>query len=309
MQLDLILPTYNRCHNLPHVFESIRDATIPAGVDVRVLVVDNHSTDQTRQVVEAELQLWGGRMSYLFEPQQGKSFALNSAIQKTSGELIGIFDDDQEVGVNWFNTITEAFKQDDLDFISGPVLPRWDSAVKPAWLPQTYRSVLGWVDGGDKILDYGKDYDGIMTGGNTVMRRRVIERIGLYDTRLGRTNTNLIGGEDQDFHERMMAAGMRGQYRPDLVMHFRVAQKRLTKTYYRDWCYWNAVSLGVMDRARPKPMPYFLGVPRYMFANAVNGVIAHLKAPVSNTDAAALFTHELAIRHWVGYFYGKHFYK
>ena len=256
LKLDLILPTYNRQAHLPRVFESIRDATIPADLDLRVTVVDNNSTDQTRQVVEAEMLHWGGRMAYLLEPQQGKSFALNTAIQRTSGDLIGIFDDDQEMDVNWFNGVAEAFAKPEVDFIGGPVKPRWDYVAVPDWLPKTYRSVLGWVDGGAQVLEFGKAYEGIMTGGNSVFRRAVIERIGLYDTRLGRTNTNLIGGEDQDFHERLMAAGCRGQYRPAVVMHFQVAQHRLTKAYYRDWCYWNAVSLGVMDRARPKPMPY-----------------------------------------------------
>ncbi|NOT61095.1 MAG: glycosyltransferase family 2 protein [Acidobacteria bacterium] len=309
MQLDLILPTYNRCTQLPRVFESIRDAMIPADLNVQVLVVDNHSTDQTAHVVADETRLWGGRMRYLLEPQQGKSFALNTAIQRTSGELIGIFDDDQEMDAGWFNALAEAFKQTELDFISGPVKPRWDFVAVPAWLPQSYRAVIGWVDGGDQMREFGKDYEGIMTGGNSVFRRSVVDRIGLYDTRLGRTNTNLIGGEDQDFHERMMAAGCRGQYRPDLIMHFQVAAQRLTKAYYRNWCHWNAVSLGVMDRARPKPMPYFLGVPRYMFAHAVTGLLEQLKAPFTQSNPSALFTHELAVRHWLGYFYGKHFFK
>ena len=308
MKLNLILPTYNRCAQLPRVFESIRDATIPPALDVQVLVVDNNSTDQTRPAVEAEMSHWGGRMTYLLETQQGKSFALNAAIQQTSGELIGIFDDDQEMDANWFNAIAAAFETPEIDFISGPVKPCWDYVAVPAWLPQTYRAVIGWVDGGDQLREFGKDYAGIMTGGNSVLRRTVVERIGLYDTRLGRTNKNLIGGEDQDFHERMMAAGCRGQYRPDLVMHFQVASQRLTKAYYRNWCHWNAVSLGVMERARPKPMPYFLGVPRYMFAHAVTGLLQQIKAPFTNPNPSALFTHELAVRHWLGYFYGKHFF-
>ena len=61
MQLDLIIPTYNRSEQLPRVFESLRDATIPAGLDVHVLVVDNNSTDRTALVVADETKLWGGR--------------------------------------------------------------------------------------------------------------------------------------------------------------------------------------------------------------------------------------------------------
>jgi hypothetical protein len=91
-------------------------------------------------------------------------------------------------------------------------------------------------------------------------------------------------------------------------MHFQVAAQRLTKTYYRNWCWWNAVSLGVMDRQRPKPVAYFLGVPRYMFVQALTGLGAQIKAPFTQTSPPVLFTHELAVRHWLGYFYGKHFF-
>ncbi len=309
MQLDLIIPTYNRCEQLPRVFESLRDATIPAGLEVRVLVVDNNSTDRTPLVVADETKLWGGRMRYALEPKQGKSYALNTAIQQTSGELIGIFDDDQEIDPGWFNAIIEAFKQPDLDFISGPVKPRWDYVAMPDWFPPNNRAVIGWVDGGEQVCEFGSDdYEGIMTGGNSVMRRRVIERVGLYDTRLGRSNVNLLGGEDQDFYERMLTAGCRGQYRPDLVMHFQVAANRLTKKYYRDWCHWNGVSLGLMDRARPKPIAYFLGVPRFLFKRALAGLFEQIKAPFTKPAPAILFSNELWFRHWIGYFYGKHFY-
>jgi glucosyl-dolichyl phosphate glucuronosyltransferase len=309
MQLDLIIPTYNRCEQLPRVFESLRDAAIPAGLDVQVLVVDNNSTDRTRYVVADEAKLWGGRLRYVLESKQGKSYALNTAIQQTAGELIGIFDDDQEMDVNWFNAIVEAFQQPDVDFISGPVKPRWDFAQMPQWFPQDYRAVIGWVDGGEQVCEFGSDdYEGIMTGGNSVMRRRVIERVGLYDTRLGRSNRNLLGGEDQDFYERMLAAGCRGQYHPKLVMHFQVAPSRVTKKYYREWCHWNGVALGLMDRARPKPIAYFLGVPRFLFKRALAGLFEQFKGPFTQAPPARLFSNELWVRHWIGYFYGKHFY-
>ncbi len=39
---------------------------------------------------------FGGRLRYLFEKNQGKSWALNSGIAATSGDLLGIIDDDEE---------------------------------------------------------------------------------------------------------------------------------------------------------------------------------------------------------------------
>jgi glycosyltransferase involved in cell wall biosynthesis len=53
---------------------------------VCVTVVDNNSTDATREVVKASMPAFGGRLRYLFEKNQGKSWALNSGIAATSGD-------------------------------------------------------------------------------------------------------------------------------------------------------------------------------------------------------------------------------
>ena len=52
MQLDVIVPTFNRHAMLKRTLNSLLEADLPSGLDVRVTVVDNNSKDQTRNVVE-----------------------------------------------------------------------------------------------------------------------------------------------------------------------------------------------------------------------------------------------------------------
>lgn len=127
MRLDVIVPTYNRQNLLPLALNSLFAAEIPAGVEVTVTVVDNNSTDGTRQVVESFRNRFGERIQYCFEVQQGRSHALNAGIAATSGELVGIIDDDEEIDPSWYRTAIEAFRQSDLDFIGGPYVPRWST--------------------------------------------------------------------------------------------------------------------------------------------------------------------------------------
>src|SRR5688500_13805411 len=96
MRLDVIVPTYNRQDLLPLALNSLFAAEIPAGLDVTVTVVDNNSTDGTRQVIESLRERLGERIQYCFEVQQGRSHALNAGIAATSGDLVGIIDDDEE---------------------------------------------------------------------------------------------------------------------------------------------------------------------------------------------------------------------
>src|ERR1041384_4533221 len=107
MRLDVIVPTYNRQDLLPSALESLFAAEIPAGLEVSVTVIDNNSTDGTRGVIDSFQKRFGDRIHYVFESQQGRSHALNAGIYATSGDLIGIIDDDEEIDAAWYKTAFE----------------------------------------------------------------------------------------------------------------------------------------------------------------------------------------------------------
>jgi glycosyltransferase involved in cell wall biosynthesis len=309
MELDVLIATYNRCDLLPRALASLLEAETPPGLDVRVTVIDNNSSDRTREVVESWQGRFGGRLSYIFEPKQGKGNALNAGIAAAAGDLVGMIDDDEEIEARWYKTVEESFRDPSLDFIGGACLPRW-GAPQPRWLPRTYPGVIGWIDGGDRVLTYGVDYEGILMGGNAVLRRSVFERVGGYASGLGPTGKRIMLGEDQDLFDRLMAAGARGQYRPDLVILHYVPPARLTKRYFRRWCFWNGVSLGVIDRQRPAPVKYLAGVPRWLYGKTARSVVRMGRDALrADRDPSQFFAHELTVWDLAGFFYGKHFHK
>ena len=307
MILDVILPTFNREALLSRTLESLRAARIPSGMDVRILVVDNASTDGTRALIRREAERFDGRLQYLFVPTPGKPHALNAAIAASDGDLVGLIDDDEEVDAGWFECIRRELASPDVEFIGGKVLPRWESP-RPSWLGTGYLGVIGWVDPGDLAKAMDASYPGILMGGNAVIRRRLLERAGPYSTALNRTGARLLGCEDEDMYHRLLALGARGRYVPELVIYHHVPAARLTKSYFRRWCFWRGVSLGVMDRTRPVRVAYLAGVPRYRVGRAVRGVSSLLAALVARgrTKDAERFEHELACWDLAGFFWGKH---
>ena len=120
MQLDVIVPTYNRQDLLKLTLESLFTASIPSGLNVRVTVVDNNSKDDTRLLVQHFQQRFGDRLRYEFESKQGRSHALNAGITSTTGDLVGMIDDDEEIDSQWYTTVFETFNNSDVDFIGGP---------------------------------------------------------------------------------------------------------------------------------------------------------------------------------------------
>lgn len=309
MRLDVVIPTYNRAELLPRAFESLLTADQPDGLDIGVTVVDNRSTDNTREVIEAFAARFGGRLQYVCESKQGRSHALNAGIAASSGDLVAMIDDDEEVDRGWFQIIAAAFAEPATDFIGGPYVPRW-GGERPRWLGTGYGAAIGSAECGTTTQQFGPGCKGMLMGGNAVIRRSVLQRVGIYSVDLGRTpGGRLLSCEDEDMFARLLAIGARGFYRPDLIIHHYVPPERLTKRYFRRWCFWRGVSQGVLDRRRPSAVPYLLGVPRYMIGLAIRGTLDTLPALFGRRPPARTFENELAWWDLAGFFYGKHLYR
>jgi GT2 family glycosyltransferase len=232
--------------------------------------------------------------------------ALNRGLEHVSGDLVGLLDDDEQIASDWLIVAQHAFDDPDIGFVSGPYEPAWAAGRPPSWLPNDYPAVIGWIDAGDQVLAYGDNYDGTMMGGNAVIRRAWIDRVGPFDPSLGRIKNALFTCEDADYHARLIEAGARGYYLPSLKILHHVPPERLTKSYFRRWCFYRGISLAAIDRQRPQPVPYFMAVPRYLAGRAVRGLINQLRGAFGRLDAGEAFSGQLAFWDFVGFFVGKH---
>jgi len=84
-------PTYNRAPLLPRVYESLKQQTFQ---DFEWLVVDDGSTDHTRQVVEGFKADARFPIRYIAQPNGGKHTAVNRGAREAAGRLVGILDSD-----------------------------------------------------------------------------------------------------------------------------------------------------------------------------------------------------------------------
>jgi glucosyl-dolichyl phosphate glucuronosyltransferase len=307
MRLDVVVPTYNRYELLKLTLESLLAAEVPADLSVFVTVVDNNSADTTHETVESYRPKFCGRLNYVFEKKPGRSHALNTGIKSCSGDLVGMIDDDEQVHKYWFRRIYEMFSSGEVDFIGGPYVPHW-AVAPPSWLPRNHSGVIGVVDAGVQHA-YGTS-DAELMGGNAVISRAVLQKVGLYSTDLGRKRGRPLSDEDTDMYRRLLAAGARGIYVPGLIIYHYIHPDRLTKSYFRRWHFWRGVSSGLLDRRQPQPTPYLLGVPRYLCGSAARGFLRTLARVAGvKKDPAERFGDELKVFDLAGFFYGKHFYK
>jgi glycosyltransferase involved in cell wall biosynthesis len=307
MRLDVVLPTYNRSRLLDLALQSLDAATRPPGLELNVYVADNNSTDDTAAVLRRWEERSGGWVHRIHAREQGRGAALNAGISAGHGDVVAMIDDDETVARDWLVAIVGAFDDDPtLDFVGGPYHAE-PGLVLPDWIPPGYPAVIGVIPGSDRVQTFGDDYDGMLMGGNAAIRRRVLDVVGLYDPALGRSRTRLLSGEDDDMYRRLLAAGARGRFLPHMVIYHHVPPERLTRRYYRRWCFGHGVSMGQLDHRSPVAAVYVGGVPRYLVGQAVRGIAANLTGVLRGSPGPARrFANELKTWSLLGFVYGKH---
>ncbi len=233
MLVSVAICTYNRANLLNQTLTSMRELVIPSHTAWELIIVNNNCTDTTDQVItkhQAHLPI-----RRLFEPQQGKTFALNCACQAAEGDYIIWTDDDVLVEPDWVAHYIEAFEQwPESTLFGGPVKPLM-AGNPPGWLLDTLTNpwvgaVYAAIDLGSKPirLNLGKEPYGV----NWAVRSEKQKKY-LYDTDLGPRPETKIGYEETNVIQRMFADGLEGRWVPKaLVTHF-IPESRQTIQYIR----------------------------------------------------------------------------
>ncbi len=230
MKITVILCTYNRCESLAKTLESIAASILPESVEWEVLVVDNNSKDQTREVAENISDLYPGRFRYIHEPQQGLSHARNTGIRAARGDILAFTDDDVIVEPTWLDNLTAPLRSGDWGGAGGRIL--LGDFQQPSWLTISGAHNLGGPLAQFDIGDQPIPLDRAPFGASMSFKKSVFEKFGGFRTDLGRSGGNLIGNEDTEFGARIMDGGEKIVYVPSAIVHHAVEERRLKKDYF-----------------------------------------------------------------------------
>ena len=215
MKYSIVIATYNRADDLRETLKSL--AGLHADGPWEVIVVDNNSPDDTRQVVLDAAPSFPVPLRYLFEREQGRSPALNCGIRAAAGEIIATTDDDVRVPADWLNRAAAGLERLQCDYVGGRVLPIW-GGPRPAWLPDhggKQWAVIALLDYGPEPIEFGTR---VPLGVNMAFRRSAFDRAGLFDPHTGRRAGTLLGQEVREWCIRARKAGVRGFYVPELAL-------------------------------------------------------------------------------------------
>ena len=204
--MTVAITTLGRPEALERCLRSLADgSTVPA----EVIVVDQAPEQTANPVVAGADGLPAVR--YVHDEGTGLGRGQNLAVRAATQAGVAVLDDDCVADGHWVETAHRLLDRDGLQLVGGRVLPLPDS--RPGVVPVSSRTSEHRLEfrGRSAPLDVG-------SGNNFAFRREWFERIGGCDERLGPGSPGR-GGLDMDLFYRLLRAGARGRYEPDLIVY------------------------------------------------------------------------------------------
>jgi glycosyltransferase involved in cell wall biosynthesis len=87
MRLTIVTPSYNQASFIERTIASILDQGYP---DLEYIVMDGGSTDGTVEILER----YGDRLTWVSEPDNGQSDAINKGLRKATGDVVAFLNSD-----------------------------------------------------------------------------------------------------------------------------------------------------------------------------------------------------------------------
>lgn len=237
-KISAIICTHNRDNYLGAAIDSL---LVQDFDEFEVVVVDNGSSDRTRQVVEDRLS--HPHLKYAFEPILGLSVARNRGAKESSGEIIAYLDDDAVASAGWLRVLYQAYRQNEkLAIAGGKVTLIWpEDVTPPPWLSPGLSGNLGAYDLGNALVYI--DRSGLTPRGlNYSIRRSFLEQIGGFDPNLGRVGKNLLSNEELHTTDLALKLGWQVAYLPEALVAHNVAPERLNRQWFLSRGWWQGIS-------------------------------------------------------------------
>ena len=108
VKISILTPTYNRAKLLKNLYNSILK-NIGFGLDIEWLIMDDGSTDETKEVVQNFQKDF--EIKYFYQKNQGKMVAINKLVEQATGDYIVDCDSDDYFTDNAFEIMKEEIEK------------------------------------------------------------------------------------------------------------------------------------------------------------------------------------------------------
>ena len=236
LRLSVIIPTRNRADLLRKTLKSIALQTFPFD-EFEVIVVDNGSTDNTKQIVENCINDIKN-IRYLYDPIPGLHVGRHRGLKEAKAELLVYADDDIEAFPEWLEGVWESFRDSNVVLAGGKNLPKWETEP-PYWIYEM------WMDINDyghslwylSILDFGNEIieidPGYVWGCNFSIRKKtLLEAKGFHPDGFPQDMIKYRGDGETSVSDYIRKKNYKTIYNPKASVYHFVPKNRMTLDYF-----------------------------------------------------------------------------
>ena len=252
IKLSIVIPTKNRADLLRKVLESIRRQ--PENQNTfEVIVVDNGSTDDTKNVVRE----YRGKIRncrYFYDARPGLHVGRNRGLLESRGDIIGYLDDDVILFPNWINTVLEAFEDERVMYVGGSVIPydmsllTWEFRDKHEIRRGSYHYIYSiscfWEHGiTEEDTRVHRMPQGTFFGGNCAYRKRVLCACRGFHPDCMPNHLLMYRGDGETYVARyILEHRMKAMYYAQASVYHIIDVNRVSDSYIRYMYFRNGIS-------------------------------------------------------------------
>jgi len=178
--ISIVVPVRNEEKNIANLLAGIERQSLPKD-QFELIIIDDQSEDGTVEIINKFIvsgnvatQLRQRELDAKHQKSPKKS-ALSMGISEARGEIIVTTDGDCRIGDNWLNSMLDAFDQEEVKFVSGPVALQGSNQIFAQIQTIEFASLIG--TGGAMI---NLSYPLICNGANLAFRKSAFNHVGGY---------------------------------------------------------------------------------------------------------------------------------
>ena len=219
-RFSIIVPAYNRANTISRTLDSLYAQT---NTDFEVIVVDDGSTDNTREIVSVYVQQKG--LNYIYQPNSGVSAARNCGALHAIGEYLLFLDSDDTVTSNWIKDYEEKILEQGADLLYCGI-KRIRNGV-----------VIGQTDPANPFNN-GVAYGNFIPG-SFCLKRELFESVGGYDP-------ILFYSENTELSFRLKQKGPKETFIAAYNLEYQISENGLS----RNWLNRKKAMLHILEKHR-----------------------------------------------------------
>jgi cellulose synthase/poly-beta-1,6-N-acetylglucosamine synthase-like glycosyltransferase len=215
--ISVITAVYNEPSGIKTTLESMLAQDYPSD-RCEIIVVDNNSSDNTREVVQEFSRKYPKRVRLLVEKNVQSSYAArNLGISSSKGEILAFIDADMWADRDWLSVVSTKFEDEDVGYVGCNIRIHTDRGS----LVGLYNKFTGFP-----VETYMKESH-FAGAGCIAVRKSVFKKVGLFDA-------GLISSGDREFGERVWRSGVKQVLVERFMLHH-PARESLKSTLKKDF--------------------------------------------------------------------------